>query len=102
MALSKVDRLPVARLSPSTGAKNSILLELDSAEKARLPSEAQGDDKHARFRELPGGMELRVLVIETKDGRFGTPFHTVSERLDEVVDIDEDAAPAAAANRTRR
>lgn len=73
----------------------SCTLELDSGETARLPFGKLKGDKQARLNELREGMELRVLVIETREGKFGKPFHTVSERLDEVIEFEDGEAPSA-------
>jgi ribosomal protein S1 len=100
MALSKVGQVTGGEITVINREKNFALLELDSAEPARLPlCKCKGDDRGARFDELKVGMEIRVLVIETNDGKFGKPFHTVSERLDEVIDVVADAPTARASNK---
>jgi len=89
MALSTVGKVEGAEVvSINDGL---IIVELDSAERGRLVIRGK-----TNVDTLKEGSELRVLVIETRDGKFGKPFHTVTDKLDYVIDIDEDDAPAAA------
>lgn len=92
MALSSVGQVTGGEITAINRSTNTVFLELDSAECARLPlGKLKGADKLARFQALKEGMELRVLVVETRDGKFGKPFHTVSENLDEPIEVaDED------------
>lgn len=95
MALSKVGSVTGGEITVINRDKQYAILELDSAEPARLPfCKLKGNNRGARFDELKVGMEIRVLVIATSDDRFGKPFHTVSERLDEVIEV-EPALPAS-------
>ncbi len=96
MALSKVGSVTGGEITVINRDKQFAILELDSAEPARLPfCKLKGNNRGARFDELKVGMEIRVLVIATSDDRFGKPFHTVSERLDEVIEVEPAAAPAS-------
>ena len=73
--------------------KGGWKVELDSGEFGILPA---GKLKRDRNSDPRDGSELRVLVIGTREGGDGKPFHTVSERLDEVIDVEEEgAAPSA-------
>ncbi|MDZ4836304.1 MAG: hypothetical protein SGJ27_21195 [Candidatus Melainabacteria bacterium] len=97
MALSKVGQITGGEIRCINHVQSSVMLELDSGETARLPFGKLKGDKQARFDQLREGMELRVLVVETRDGRFGgQPFHIVSEHLDEVIEVEDSGqAPCA-------
>lgn len=87
MALSKIGQVTGGEIVVINHDKGFAVLELDSAERASLcRGNCKGDDRSARFDSLEVGMELRVLVLETTDDRFGRPFHRVTERLDTVIE----------------
>ncbi|MCA9805766.1 MAG: hypothetical protein KC777_27530 [Cyanobacteria bacterium HKST-UBA02] len=73
--------------------KGSVTLELDTGERAVLPSSRMlgktQQDRWERFERLSDGTEIRVLVIAQREDRNFRPWFIVSERLDDDVEMPE-------------
>lgn len=90
MALSTVGQVTGCEIC--FPVKGGWKVELDSGEFGILPHSKLKRDRKSDPREHD---ELRVLVIGTREGGDGKPFHTVSERLDEVIEVEEGEASSA-------